>query len=317
MHVTIKKLAAELGLSPGTVSLALNNDPRIAVATKARVKQLAAKLSYVPNNFGRGLQAGKSCLAGYMANSVIGSFFNIILQGIGEAATAADYGLLTVLTGRTALDAQIRLFLGKNIDGLITSINYSGISSNLKMLESRQIPVVFCSVRDSGPHPYVITDDFAGGQLAAEHLVSLGHRCLACCNEDTFRLKGNLDVIGKAKLPPPIIFRESEELEDALKGRRISGIIAYSDQQAIKLKHMAERYGLRIPADLSIVGFDDLWFAELEEFNFTTVAQPKIEIGRQAMELLLQLIKTGKGGNRLLKPELVVRKSTASPAPVK
>ncbi|MFA6714955.1 MAG: LacI family DNA-binding transcriptional regulator [Victivallales bacterium] len=314
MHVTIKKLAAELELSPGTVSLALNDDPRIAAATKSRVKQLADKRGYVPNNFGRGLQAGKSHLAGYMANSVVGSFYNIILQEIGEAATAADYGLLTALTGKTALDAQIRLFLGKNIDGLIVSLNYSDIRSSLKMLESRKIPVVFCSVQDSGPHPYVITDNFVGGQLAAEHLVALGHRHLACCSVDAFRLKGNLDVIGKAKLPSPVIFRESEELETALKERRISGVIAYSDQQAIKLKHVAERCGLRIPADLSIVGFDDLWFAELEEFNFTTVAQPKIEIGRQTMELLLELMKTGKGGNRLLEPELVVRKSTAPPA---
>jgi DNA-binding LacI/PurR family transcriptional regulator len=88
MSITIKKLAAELKLSPATVSLALNDDPRIAAETKIRVKELATEKGYVPNNFGRGLQAGKSSLAGYLANTVTGSFFNIILQGIGEAATA-------------------------------------------------------------------------------------------------------------------------------------------------------------------------------------------------------------------------------------
>lgn len=316
MSITIKKLAAELKLSPATVSLALNDDPRIAAETKIRVKELATEKGYVPNNFGRGLQAGKSSLAGYLANTVTGSFFNIILQGIGEAATAANYGLLTTLTANSKDNAvsQIKLFLGKNVDGVLIAGSYSNIETAIKMLENRKIPIVFCSTQDSGPHPYVITDNFTGGQLAAEHLVALGHKKLACCNYDPNRLNGNLDIIQKSGLPAPVLFQKAEELEEQLAKRKITGIIAYSDMQAIKLKHLANRLGLRIPEDISIVGFDDLWFAQLEEFNFTTIAQPKAEIGTQAMNLLLRMIKSASAESILLKPELIVRESTAPPA---
>ncbi|MDD5729297.1 MAG: LacI family DNA-binding transcriptional regulator [Victivallales bacterium] len=296
------------------MSLALNNDSRIAAETKSRIKQLAVQRGYVPNNFGRGLQTGRSCLAGYLAATVTESFFNIILQGISEAATVANYGLLTALTADTAAAANIRLFLEKNVDGVIIAINYSRIPAALKMLEARRVPVVFCSIEDSGPHPHVITDNFAGGRMAAEHLIALGHRCLACCGIDSSRLDGNLDIIGQSGLPAPLIFEKSDDLTAALKTRRITGIIAYSDQQAIAIKHLAGRLGLRIPEDISIVGFDDLWFARLEEFSFTTIAQPKTEIGMETMNLLLRMTKSEPVENVLLKPELIVRKSTAPPA---
>ena len=183
----------------------------------------------------------------------------------------------------------------------------------MKMIEFRGIPTIFCSTQDSGPHLHVATDNFAGGQLAARHLIELGHKYFACCSVEPDRLRGNLDAIKKAGLPSPVIFKKSEELTPALKKKEVTGIIAYSDMQAIKLKHLANCAGLKIPEDISIVGFDDLWFAQLEEFNFTTIIQPKDEIGRVAMSLLLKLIAAGDYGNILLKPELIVRKSTAAP----
>jgi DNA-binding LacI/PurR family transcriptional regulator len=315
MRVTIKKLAAELKISPATVSLALHDDPRIPDCTKSQVKKLADEWAYVPNNFGRGLQAGKSCLAGYLANSFTGSFYDIILQGIGETAAVANYGLLAAITSYDPdiITSQLRIFLEKNVDGVIIAVSYSNMKSAMKMIESRQIPAVFCSTQDSGSHPHVATDNFAGGQLAARHLIELGHKYFACCSAEPGRLRGNLDAIKKAGLPPPLIFKSGEELTTVFKKKKVTGIIAYSDMQAIKLKHLANCNGLRIPEDISIVGFDDLWFAQLEEFNFTTIAQPKDEIGRVAMNLLLKLIATGDCGNILLKPELIVRGSAAVP----
>ncbi|MHB9139650.1 MAG: substrate-binding domain-containing protein, partial [Victivallaceae bacterium] len=85
----------------------------------------------------------------------------------------------------------------------------------------------------------------------------------------------------------------------------------YSDMQAIQIKHLLNKLGLKVPNDVSLIGFDDLWFAELEEFSFTTIAQPKLEIGRQSMQLLMNIINGMPKENRLLEPKLVIRNSTA------
>ncbi len=316
MSVTIKELARQLNVSPATVSLALNDDCRVAENTSAKIKALADKLDYVPNNFGRGLQSRKSCLAGYLAGSVTGSFFDLIMHGIGETAAAADYGLLTGITRASEkIDSQIKIFIEKNVDGIIFSSTYSDHAKQFEKVERRKIPMVFCSTRDSGRHPCVITDNFKGGQLAASHLISLGHRQLACCSIEKDRLAGNLDAVHRHSLPEPALFQKGEDLVSIMKTNPlITGITAYSDAQSIEVKHIIESLGLRIPDDVSIVGFDDMWFSEIQELRFTTIAQPKKEIGQTAMQMLLELIGGKAVTSRFMEPELVVRKSTAPPA---
>lgn len=315
MSVTIKELARLLNVSPATVSLALNGDSRVAEETSAKIKALANELDYVPNNFGRGLQSRKSRLAGYLAGSVTGSFFDLIMQGIGETAAAADYGLLTGITRASEkIDSQLKIFLEKNVDGIILSSNYSVHVEQFEKVERRKIPMVFCSTQDSGRHPFVITDNFKGGQLAAGHLISLGHRYLACCRIEKDRLAGNLDAIRRHNLPDPVQFLEAKDLAAVLEGNPlITGVTAYSDTQAIKVKHVIEGLGLRIPGDISIVGFDDMWFSDIQEFQFTTVAQPKKEIGQMVMQMLLELINGKNVTSKFMEPELVVRESTAPP----
>ncbi len=279
------------------------------------IKELANELDYVPNNFGRGLQSRKSRLAGYLAGSVTGSFFDLIMQGIGETAAAADYGLLTGITRASEkIDSQLKIFLEKNVDGIILSSNYSVHVEQFEKVERRKIPMVFCSTQDSGRHPFVITDNFKGGQLAAGHLISLGHRYLACCRIEKDRLAGNMDAIRRHNLPDPVQFLEAKDLAAVLEGNPlITGVTAYSDTQAIKVKHVIEGLGLRIPGDISIVGFDDMWFSDIQEFQFTTVAQPKKEIGQMVMQMLLELINGKNVTSKFMEPELVVRESTAPP----
>jgi len=315
MSVTIKELARQLSVSPATICLALNGDSRVAEETSAKIKALADELDYVPNNFGRGLQSRKSRLAGYLAGSTTGSFFDLIMQGIGETAATANYGLLTGITYASGkIDAQLKIFIERNVDGIIISSNYSTHAEQFEKVERRKIPMVFCSTRDSGRHPFVTTDNFKGGQLAAGHLISLGHRYLACCSENKDRLAGNLDVIRRHNLPEPALFLEEKELEVILKANpSITGITACSDAQAIRVKHVIEGLGLRIPDDISITGFDDMWFSNIQEFQFTTVAQPKEGIGQTAMQMLLELINGQKVTSKFMEPELVVRGSTAPP----
>lgn len=315
MSITIKELARQLNVAPSTVSMALNDDCMIAERTKARIKDLAMKLNYVPNNFGRGLQSRRSRMVGYLANSFTGTFFNILSQGLCETASIADFGVLTVMTtkDREHLKNNIKLLLEKNVEGIVVTGLYSSIKDELAAVEQRNLPMVFCSSLDSGKHPHVIVDNFKAGQMAARHLIELGHKHFACSGQYPERSFGNRDSIIAAGLPEPKYFCSLDELEKIMLKKEVTAIIAYSDMQAIQIKHLLGRLGLSVPGDVSLIGFDDLWFAELEEFSFTTIAQPKLEIGRQSMQLLMDIINGCPEENRILQPELVVRGSTAKP----
>ncbi|MFA6100618.1 MAG: LacI family DNA-binding transcriptional regulator [Victivallaceae bacterium] len=313
MSVTIKELARQLNIAPSTVSMALNGDSMIAEKTSLRVKELARKLNYVPNNFGRGLQSRRSHLVGYLANSFTETFFNILSQGICETASIADFGVLTVMNtkDREHLRNNIQILLEKNVEGVIVTGQYAHIKDHLIAIEQRNLPMVFCSSADSGKHPRVIIDDFKAGQISAEHLIELGHRNFACSGLYPERLAGNRSAVAEAGLPEPEVFCSLETLEQIMLKKKVTAIIAYSDMEAIQIKHLLSRLGMRIPDDVSLIGFDDLWFAELEEFSFTTIAQPKLEIGRQSMQLLMDIINGASAKNRILEAELKIRNSTA------
>ena len=316
MSITIKELAAALKVSPATVSLALNGDPRVAGETVKKVRKLAKELHYIPNNFGRGLQSRRSRLIGYLLGGVTSSFYNELLQGIGESCVKHQYGLLTGIVSKNeeSLAEQVNLFLGKNVDGLILSLNVP--EKIISLLERQNIPFVFCSNYPcSVDGSCVKNNDYIGGRLAAEYLVKLGHRSFACCTCDKERLRGNLTVLQENGCDKPVLFGKAEELEAGMKKtEHPTAIIAYSDFQAIKIVHLLTELGLKVPGDVSLIGTDDLWFAALPEFSFTTIAQPRKNIGEVSVELLLKKINGKEAESIFLSPELVVRNSTAAPA---
>ena len=317
MSVTIKELATALKISPATVSLALNGDKRVAAKTVQKIKELAKELNYIPNNFGRGLQSRRSRLIGYLLSGVTNSFYDEILQGIGEATVKAGYGLLTgIVRNKTnkQIKEQMRLFLEKNIDGLVLSVYLP--RDILSVLKKQNIPFVFCSKSPQELDDVCVkNEDFQGGKLAAEHLIKLGHRSFACSKKQSERLRGNLTVLREYGCEEPMLFQNPAELEAIMtKTERPTAVIAYSDLEAIEIKHNMTKLGLRVPQDISIVGTDDLWFAALPEFSFTTIAQSRKDIGATTVELLLRKIDGQKTESIFLPPKLVVRNSTAAPA---
>lgn len=316
--VTIKSLAEKAGVSYATVSLALNNDPRVAEKTKLKIQKLAKELNYVPNNFGRALQSNKSRLVGYLIPNITGSFLVDILQGIGSAATRHNYGLLVAIADtESKMNEQLELFREKRVDGIIASSQ----PAMLKELEKSGIPTVLASTTGSVKKifPFVITDNFEGGKIAAEHLIGLGHRKIVYAfsshsmdfssSDREQGMKKALKEHGISELPP--LFSLEELLQRLQTQDRPTGIICYSDYEAVNVQATVRKAGLRIPQDVSITGFDDSRTASLPEYNFTTVAQAKTKIGELAFEMLLKRIKGEKVGNIQLKPQLVIRTSTA------
>ncbi len=317
MTATIKDVAKKANVSIATVSLSLKDDPRIAKITKEKVVKIAKQMNYFPSNLGRALQSSRSRLVGYILSDVSTSFYNQIVQGIGEFATDKGYGLLIGITdGSEEHEIKLlRLFREKSIDGIIVSNWHRKSESNLLQFNMNNVPVVVCSAKSFHQSiPDVVIDNNKGGRLAMEHLAGLGHKRIAYCfsDESIERYKGCVEFAKQKKIQPPALCHTEADLRRLLKSpKRPTAVVAFSDFVAIQVKHTAEKIGLRIPHDLSITGFDDIWIASLPEFDLTTIEQPQREIGKLSMELLWLRMKGENVKSQLVQPRLVVRKSTS------
>ncbi|MBN1674231.1 MAG: LacI family DNA-binding transcriptional regulator [Kiritimatiellae bacterium] len=319
MSVTLKILAKKASVSPATVSLALHDDPRVAAATRKRVQKLARRLDYVPSNLGRALQAKRSRLVGYLSGNVTASFYNDILQGIVDTLSPAGYGLLVATVGDEADGLrQLAMFREKCVDGIIISDYKPALLTEVLKLTESGLPVVGASMES--PHsdiPSVVIDNPRGGEMAAEHLLALGHERLAYCfgsRSSQPRYQGCLRATARHGVAEPPLCATRDALRRLLETPQPpTAIVAFSDLHALDVKHAAESLGLAIPRDLSVVGFDDLWFAALPEFQLTTVRQPKRRIGELAAGMLVNRMRGGAVASQKLQPEIITRNSTAAP----
>jgi DNA-binding LacI/PurR family transcriptional regulator len=322
MRPTLKKLAEKAGMSIGTVSRALRDDPLIAESTRRKIRGLAERMNYIPDNFGRGLQARSSRLIGLLISNIHDSFYSQSLQGIGEAATARGYGLVV---GVTAGDPekeirQLRLFQEKRVDGIILSNYQPETVPHLRALARARLPMAVCDFETFDPAvPDVMVDDAKAMRLLAAHLTGLGHKRLAFCYcvnpnaEKRFRAAAAAAWKGGAALV--VCCASRSDLEAALDSDSPpTAVMAYSDFHAADAKHAAEERGLTVPERFSVAGFDDLDFASWPEFDFTTIDQPKTELGTRTAELVFSKI-LGKRDVRPVRfaPKLVIRSSTAPP----
>ena len=322
MTVVLKDVAQRAHVSIATASLALQDDPRVAEATRRRVRLAAEHLAYVPSNLGRALRARKSSLIGFIIPSATSSFYDELLEGVSEVAMAAGYGLLVAVTGESpeAERAHLRLFREKCADGVIVSFCTPEGLPELQRHAKAGVPVVACDVELPGvPFPEVRVDDVRATRLAAAHLFELGHRRLAyafCINENArTRLVACRAEAAERGAPRPIACETPEDLAAALVGpRRATGVVAYSDRHAVQVRHVAAELGLRVPHDVSVVGFDDVFFAAWPELDLTTVRQPRKEIGREAARFVIAAIAGEACEPRPLEGRLVVRGSSG-PAP--
>lgn len=322
MQITLKKVAEKAGMSIGTVSRALRDDPLIAESTRIAIQALAERMNYIPNNFGRGLQARKSRLIGLLISNIHDSFYDQTLQGIGEAVTNQGYGLIAGITGDDPEKEirQLRLFQEKCVDGIILSNYHPQTVPHLEKLVRLKLPLAVCDFETFNPAvPDVMVDDEEAMRLLTSHLIELGHTRLAFCYcinrnaEKRFQAAARAAQAGTASL---ICCAARTDFETALASNNPpTAVLGYSDYHAVDAKHTAEQHGLHVPDQLSITGFDDLLFAAWPEFSLTTIDQPKAELGSRAVELVFEQIH---GKRKVLpirfQPKLVIRSSTAPPS---
>jgi DNA-binding LacI/PurR family transcriptional regulator len=335
-RVTIADVASAAGVSKTAVSFAFNNPKRLGQATLERVLGVAQDLGYAPHPAARALSTKRSGTIGLLIpqrlSTVFGNpFVSELIQGLGEQCDEHDLTLLLVPPLDGSLEDAIRQ---ASVDGFI-SLGLRRDHSAVLVLERLGIPNVLVDSDGSPEHPAINIDDEGGAEAAARHLLELGHRQIAILvlpparAEVNFtpsaarRLTGYRRAIDAAGAPVPAtlmagisVAAGARVFQSLTKGkRRPTGVLAMSDMAAIGLMSAAQSAGLRVPVDLSVVGFDDIPGSAWTNPPLTTVRQPIVEKGKLAARILIQRMN-GKAveSPSPLRTNLVVRKSTSSVA---
>lgn len=331
--VTRKDVARKAGTSTAVVSYVVNNGPRpVAAKTRERVLEAISALGYRANRLARALSARQSRVLGLIVPDIANPFYAELARTIEYEAEANDYALVL---GNSEQDAErelkyIRTFLDHRVDGLFL---VSGAGSKRLSALSAEIdrPYILLdrSLNYTKGANFFGVDGAAGAYEATRYLLSLGHtRVLALCGPmhlGVDRAKGYSRAMHDAGLEPDIRHAEKFERLAAYdlaakilaRRRRPTAIFATNDVAAISVLRAARDLGLAVPADLSVVGFDDIQEARYSVPRLTTVAQPIAELGRMAVAHLVEWIRqgerraSGEADVRLIKPALIIRESCA------
>lgn len=333
---TIIDIAQAIGVSHTTVSYALRGDPRISRETAQRVLKKARELNYRPNIIARALVRSGSSLVGLVLQHIRGSFYSEIIAGVQEELEARGYNI--VLCDSDSDEKKeanhIRTLIDKQIEGMIVNPIGSGNTNStvFRELQDQRVPLILVAGFKAGLEvPYVHGDNFWGGYLAGCHLLDLGHRHLIYItisradleqpghSENLARYEGFIHALQTRGMPATLAVAEAfmeevnaETVEQLLAGEpRPTGLFAYSDLTATRLIRLLQERGFQIPADFSIIGYDDLPIASLVRPPLTTIAQAKKEMGACAALKLLGLMEGRRTMETLFKPALIVRESTS------
>ncbi len=331
MGVSIKDIAKAAGVSHTTVSRALRDDPRISEQTRNLVHRLAAEMGYSPSAIARGLATGKTNTVGMVVTTISDPFVAPIAQGTERKAMEAGYSLILSQSGADPDRelAAVRLLRERRVDGVIVTASRVG-ELYTPLLSELKVPIVLINNQKGGGYLHSIyVDDFAGAKMAVGLLIDLGHRDIAyiACPERERSNRNRMNGYKAALESRGISVNERlilqlEGKDDMARGaaaveeilsldERPTALFCYNDMTAIGALQALHESGVRVPEDISIVGFDDVPISSVVCPALTTVAQPKEEMGVKAMEMLLALIEGEERENVVVKPRLVVRSSTA------
>jgi DNA-binding LacI/PurR family transcriptional regulator len=328
LPASIHDVAALAGVSIATVSRSFTMPEAVREATRASVLAAAAELGYEPNRAARGLITGRTGNVGVIVPDLGNPYFHAVLKGAQAQAHEADYAVF-VADGQESASEEEALIkaMSKQVDGILLCSSRLA-PSKLAALEST--PTVVLLNRRVPDLPTVIVDSADGMKQAVEHLASLGHvRCAFVSGprrswSNQQRHKGLRAAARACGVETALIGPAAPQFEsgvaavEAILDADVTAVLAYNDLVAVGILSRLAELGIRVPQELSVVGFDDIPLAAMVTPSLTTVALPTGLAGRAAVELLLDRLETGgspAGGDvRKLPATLVVRGSTAAPA---
>ncbi len=329
---TITDVAERAGVGVGTVSRVLNDSPLVSDRTRAHVLGIIAEMDYRPSFLARGLSTGTAGVLAAVVQRMTTPSALQRLRGILDVASAAGFDvILHDVNDVDDYQDQVRSLLRPDrcAGGLLVSLKPE--VDDIKMLATNPVPVVMVDGQVQGISSIYI-DDELGGQMATEHLIELGHKRIAFVGdwEDTIgfrpsakRVQGYRKAMANAGFDVPDGNIKSGPHERLVTLRQIgelldleappTAVVASADSHAMVVAEGARARGLRVPEDLSVIGFDDLDIAE--HLGLSTVRQPLYESGARGAQMLLDIMESNSGAAEHveLSLELVARGSTGPP----
>ncbi|MBV9760159.1 MAG: LacI family DNA-binding transcriptional regulator [Acidobacteriaceae bacterium] len=331
MPVSIKDIARLAGVSHSTVSRALRKSPLIPATTAERIQRIADQAGYAASAVARSLVTRRTHTIGVVVTSIADPFNGEVFFGIEELANRHGYSVVLANSHGNAEReiAVVQALREHRFDGVLVASSRVG-ALYIEKLSELQIPIVLINNHHTSEFAHSVTiDNVDGAWRAVRHLIQLGHREIAYIG-DRFGLGSNADreagyrkALRSSRIKHTLIVPGDGKPEGGVAAlrkllalrSRPTAVFCYNDMTALGVLREAAAQGVQSPRQLSVVGFDDLFFAPLLNPPLTTVHQPRQEIGRTAMKLLLALLE-GRPAEKTIriKGELIVRGSTAPPA---
>lgn len=332
---TMRDVARLAGVSTSTVSAVINETVVVSAERKAKVLRAMEALDYQPDAIARSLKTGRSNAIGIIVPDITNAFFPEVVRGAEEAAQAAGYSVLLCDSREdySVEERQLSALFSRRVDGVILACCVN--SRAHESVTRHRVPVIFVDrLPPASSVNTVSTDNVQAGQIAAEHLIKLGHKRIGMLaghlslSPHHDRLEGFRKAMQEAHLPilSEFLVTGNVQVEDGVQaGYQLlnlpsppTAIIASNNKLLLGVLQALEERGISVPRDLSVLGIDDYLWNNHFNPTLTAVAQPTREIGRKSFELLLRLIsQPQEEANPLVQiripAELRVRKSTAPP----
>ena len=332
-NVTIKDIARELGVSPSTVSRALKDHPDISPETKRLVRELVEKLKYKPNAIALSLRSQKSNMIGIIVPEIVHHFFSSVISGIEETAMAGGYNIM-IFQSNESYDRKVlnvQSLISSRVDGALVSISKeSNKFGHFREFMDNDVPLVFF---DRAPEEIeadkVIVDDFAGAFDATEYLIKTGCKRIAHFAAPQHlqigyrRQRGYITALEKngIEVDDKLIIK-CDTMEEALivtpkimqQDNPPDAIFTVNDLTATGVLKALKKLNLKVPKDLSLIGFTDGLVSSVTDPPLSTINQDGFEMGKIAAEMLLKRINAGveikNPVTKVLKTNLIIREST-------
>lgn len=330
---TMKDVAQLAGVSTATVSRALMNPEKVSPMTRKRVEDAVLESGYSPNSLARNLRRNESKTIVAIVPDISDPYFSEIIRGIEDAAV--EHGYLVLLGDSSHQSYRessfVNLVFTKQADGIL--LLGTDLPFNVSKAEQKNYPpmVMACEYDPELELPTVHIDNLTSAFEIVNYLTQMGHKKVAEINGPStaalvnFRHQGYLQALRRASISMNPVYQVGGDFTFKSGAKAMNkllnlsepptAVFCHNDMMAIGAIQEAKRLGFRVPQDISVVGFDDIVFSEYCDPPLTTVSQPRYEIGRQAMLMMLDVLRGQdvRAGSRLLETRLIVRDSVSAP----
>jgi DNA-binding LacI/PurR family transcriptional regulator len=333
--ITIRDVASRAEVSIATVSRVVNGNRPVHPAIRERVLKAIEELNYRPNYLARGLRQRNTWMIGLITPDNTNPFYAEVARAVEDAGFAAGYSVILCNTdlSKEKQQAYVDVLLSHKVDGVILINNEDAIPESFEYLLAEQIPVIYTNTDTPLPDSdQIMVDNYHGGYLAGRYLVDLNHQRIGCIALDIPDFYDSRRIAGFCRALAEVGIEMRRDLFTLGNGRYESGykatqeliqrhpdltaIYVFNDLMALGAMNALRAQGLHIPDDVSVIGFDNIFYASTFEPGLTTIAQPIAAIGRESIaQLLARIQEPEKPPTQILLPVKFIERASCRRLP--